>query len=376
MASDAIDGIRLFFGQVQDPRRVASCDHRLMDIIVITILAVLCGADGWEDVALFGRCRSDWLKQFLALPNGIPSHDTFGRVFGLLDPKQFAACLVKWTTALQEASRGRLVSIDGKTLRRSFATRSGPTALHLVSAWATDNGLTLGQVAVAEKSNEITAIPELLQLLDLKGCTVTTDAMGCQKEIATQIRQQKGQYVLALKGNQPTLEADLHRQVEQGLETNFAGVRHDTYETTESGHGRQDYRAYYALEVPADSPHRAEWPDLRTVAAVVSQRVVDGQEQWETRLYISSLPCRAKPLAAAIRRHWGIENSLHWVLDVAFREDDSRMRAGHSAKNFAAVRRLAVSLLRREQTTKNGAKGKRLKAALDPNYLLTVLRTP
>lgn len=242
-----------------------------------------------------------------------------------------------------------------------------------MTAWATESGLTLGQVACEEKSNEITAIPELLKLLDLRGQTVTIDAMGCQKEIAAQIRQQKGHYLLALKGNQGTLAEDMEQFYEEAVEQQFAGVKHSTVDTFDRGHGREEFRSYDVLEIPEDHPQRATWKDLRSLVVVTSCREVNGEEQWETRQYISSHAPQAKPLAQATRQHWGIENSQHWTLDVTFGEDMRRQQDRHGAANLAAVRRLALSLLRQEKTNKRGVKNKRLTCALDPNYLLTVL---
>lgn len=368
-----VEGLQSRFAELKDPRVAASCDHLLIDILAITILAVASGADDWTDLEVFGRMRQAWLKTFLALPGGIPSHDTFQRVFGLLDRKQFAACLFQWTQALHEATGGKLIAIDGKTLRRSFAKRTGKAALHLVTAWSSENGLTLGQVACEEKSNEITAIPELLQLLSLQGCTVTIDAMGCQKEIARQIREQKGHYVLALKGNQSGLEQDMRTLFEHGIDADFAGLTYQECQATETGHGRIEERTCHVVEIPPDHPQRRVWKDLRTLVVVTSCRTQNGIETWETRLYISSHAPRAKPLAHAIRRHWSIENSQHWVLDIAFGEDSRRQQDRHGGANLAAVRRLAVSLLRQDQTIQRGAKCKRMACALDPNYLLRVL---
>ena len=372
---DFLDGLTACFAGVDDPRVVGRCDHLLLDIIAITILAVLCGAEDWPDIELFGETRKEWLETFLQLPHGIPSHDTFRRVFGALERNRFAEGLFRWTQALHEASGGKIIGIDGKALRRSFARKSGKAMLHLVTAWASENGLTLGQVACEEKSNEITAIPELLKLLNIKGCTVTIDAMGCQKEIAAQIREQKGHYVLALKGNQSGLQEEMHQFFEDALDKDFKGVKREIYQTTETGHGRTDERMCHVLEIPRDHPQRAAWRDLRTLAAVTSRRVCQGQETWETRLYVSSHPPHAKPLANAIRRHWSIENSQHWVLDMCFGEDHRRQQDRNGGANFAAVRRLAISLLRQEKTNKRGAKNKRLNCALDPAYLLTVLQT-
>jgi predicted transposase YbfD/YdcC len=341
--------------------------------LAISLLGVMCGAEDWPDLEEFGKRRQRWLRGFLQLPNGIPSHDTFRRVFGLLDRKQFAACLFRWTQALHEATGGKVVAIDGKTARRSFCRKTGIKALHLVTAWATQNGLTLGQIACEDKSNEITAIPELLKLLNLKGCTVTIDAMGCQKEIVEQIREQKGHYVLAVKGNQPGLESDLHQLFEDGFDNDFAGLNHAEYETDETGHGRREQRTCQAIEIPEYHPQRSLWRDLRTLVIITCCRIIGGRETWETRWYISSHGPRAKQLGRAIRSHWTIENTQHWSLDVTFGEDARRQQDRHGAANLAAVRRLALSLLRQEKTNKRGVKNKRLACALDPAYLLKVL---
>lgn len=371
-AREFLETLTICFAELEDPRVQASCDHQLLDILAITILAVTCGADDWTDLETFGRLRQDWLKTFLDLAGGIPSHDTFRRVLGLLDRQQFAACLFHWTQAIHEATGGKLLAIDGKALRRSFAKRSGKAMLHLVTAWASESGLTLGQVACEEKSNEITAIPQLLKLLDLKGCTVTIDAMGCQREIAAQIRERKGHYVLALKGNQSGLQEDMQQLFDEGREAGFDGMQYEVYQTSETGHGRTDERACHVIAVPQDHPQRQAWTDLRTLVVTVSRRMVQDHETWESRLYVSSHPPRAKRLAHAIRRHWSIENGQHWVLDVTFGEDARRQQDRNGGANFAAVRRLAVSLLRQERTLKRGAKCKRMACALDPNYLLRV----
>lgn len=320
-AAGFLAGMRMCFAGLHDPRVQASCEHLLFDIVSIAILAVTCGADDWTDLQTFGRLRQEWLASFLELPNGIPSHDTFRRMLGLLDRQQFSSCLLQWTQALHEASGGQLIAIDGKALRRSSRKKSGLGMLHLVTAWSSDNGLTLAQVACEEKSNEITALPELLKLLSLKGCTVTIDAMGCQKDIAKQIREQKGHYVLALKGNQSGLESDMQQVFENAADNDFADWKHETLTSTETGHGRVDERTCHVLEIPADHPQHEQWTDLRSLAVVISRREVAGKEHWESRLYISSLPPKAKSLAKAIRKHWSIENCQHWVLDLAFGED-------------------------------------------------------
>lgn len=375
VAREFLEELKVCFAGLEDPRVVGRCDHLLSDLVAIAILAVLCGAEDWPDIELFGETRAEWLQTFLELPAGIPSHDTFRRVFGALERNQFAQALFQWTQALHEATGGKLIAIDGKALRRSFARKSGKAMLHLVTAWASENGLTLAQVAVEDKSNEITAIPELLKLLNLKGSTVTIDAMGTQKEIAAEIREQKGHYVLALKGNQSGLQKDMQALFDEGTRTNFARIKHEVYETHETGHGRTDERTCHVIEIPNDHSQHAAWKDLRTLAVTISRRVVGAQESWESRMYVSSHPPRAKMLATAIRRHWSIENSQHWVLDMAFGEDQRRQQDRNGGANLGAVRRLAVSLLRRETTNKRGAKNKRLRCALDPSYLLRVLHT-
>lgn len=374
-AQGFVDGLKECFADLKDPRQEKSCDHLLFDILAVSVLSVACGADDWCDMATFAKVKLDWLKTFLELPGGAPSHDTFRRVFGLLERHQFAASLFQWTKALQAATGGKLIAIDGKTLRRTFAKKSGLKALHLVTAWASDNGLTLGQVACEEKSNEITAIPQLLKLLNLKGCTVTIDAMGCQTEIVEEIRQQKAHYVLAVKDNQPTLHADLQQVFEEALNTDFAHVQHDTHTTKETAHGRNTERTYHAIEIPRDHSQRQKWRDLRTLVIATTCVIKDEQETWETRMYISDLAPRAKSLGMAIRKHWSIENGQHWVLDVAFSEDAARQQDRHGSTNLGAVRRLIVSLLRQETTLQRGAKAKRMVCALDTNYLLQVFAT-
>jgi predicted transposase YbfD/YdcC len=370
-----VDGLHVCFDDLPDPRIEKSCAHLLFDIIAIAVLAVMCGADSWTDLEIFAKLRLEWLRTFLTLPGGAPSHDTFRRVLGLLDRKRFAASLFRWTQALHAASGGKLVAIDGKTLRRSFAKKSGFQALHLVTAWASENGLTLGQVACEDKSNEITAIPELLPLLDLNGATVTIDAMGCQTEIVEQIRDQGGHYVLAAKDNQPGLSADLQEIYEEGLDSDFTAVKHTVHTSTETAHGRTTKRTYEAIEIPAHHRQRAKWRNLRTAVFVASCVKVGAQETWKTRRYISDLPPRAKSLGNAIRKHWGIENGQHWVLDVQLGEDFARQQDRRGAANLAALRRFVVSVLRQEKTLKRGAKCKRMACAIDTNYLLKVLST-
>jgi predicted transposase YbfD/YdcC len=368
-----VAGLGKCFQDLKDPRVVGRCDHLLSDILAILLMAVLCGAEDFPDIEEFGKRRKDWLEKFLPLPNGIPSHDTFRRVLGALDRKQFAACLFQWTQALHEATGGKVIAIDGKVLRRSLRKKSELRPLHLVTAWASESGLTLAQIACGDKSNEITAIPEVLKLLNLRGCTVTIDAMGCQTEIASQIRQQGGHYVLALKGNQSGLEDDMGQLYEEAVNCGFAGFNRDIHETHEKGHGREEQRICEVIEIPKDHPQRQRWKDLRTLVILTSCRIVAGVESWETRLYITSRAPKAKELLSAIRKHWGIENTQHWSLDVTFGEDWRRQQDRNGAANLAAIRRLALSLLRQEKSNKRGLKNKRLACALDPNYLLKVL---
>lgn len=370
---EVVAGVRRCFEGVRDPRVAGRCEHLLIEILTISILAVLCGADDWTDIEVFAKVRQDWLRGFLELPGGIPSHDTFRRVFGLLERSQFAAGLLQWTQALQEATGGKLVSIDGKTLRRSHRRRGGLAALHLVTAWSSENHLTLAQYATEDKSNEITAIPELLKLLNLKGCTVTIDAMGCQKEIAAGIRDAKADYVLAVKDNQPHLYEDIRQHFTAALAEAQSLPATQFHHTEETGHGRHEQRFYYSIPVPDTLRNREAWRDLRSVGCAISHTTRDGQQTDFVRYYISSTKPDAKRFAHAVRSHWSIENSQHWVLDVAFREDDRRQQHRHGAANLASVRRLAVSLLRQDRTITRGAKAKRMAAALDPNYLIHVL---
>jgi predicted transposase YbfD/YdcC len=362
------------FASLPDPRVRRTRRHELFDIIAIALCAVISGAESWDDVADYGRRKYDWLRTFLTLPHGIPSHDTFNRLFQRLNPEAFQACFLSWMRALAEALGLKVIAIDGKALRRSFDTASAKSALHLVSAWATANGVTLGQVATDAKSNEITAIPRLLELLDLAGAIVTIDAMGCQKEVAAQIRDGGGDYVLAVKDNQPHLHDDIINRFTQCLDDDFAGVEHSTFEEVEQGHGRQERRATFVIHSTEGVRDAARWRDLSTLCMVVSGRTVGGESTSEARYYIGSRRAPAQAYAGAIRGHWGIENSLHWVLDVQFREDDSRVRAGHTAENLALLRRIAVSLLRNEKSCKRGVHGKRLIAGWDNDYLLQVLQ--
>lgn len=372
--SDVVQaGIIEHFSSIQDPRMVGKTDHLLIDIIVITVCGVLCGADDWVDIENFGKAKQEWLNTFLKLPNGIPSHDTFGRVFARIDPAQFERCFADWVQAVFKATHGQVVAIDGKTLRRSHDRAAGKAAIHMVSAWASHNRITLGQVKTDQKSNEITAIPDLLDLLNIHGCIVSIDAMGCQTKIATKIVSKGGDYMLALKGNQGTLHDDIELFFEHARQTEFKDIDYDYDETTDGEHGRIEIRRCWTISDLDWLDCKDKWTNLQTVVMIESERHIGDQVTKELRYYISSLPSDAKRLGSTIRAHWGIENEVHWILDVAFREDDSRMPNGHSAQNFAVIRRFALNLLKQDKTLKAGIKVKRKRAGWDEKYLLGLL---
>jgi predicted transposase YbfD/YdcC len=366
------------FGCLTDPRTTHTCQHKLTDVLVIGLCAVLGGANSWDDIALFGHSKKEWFARFLELPNGIPSHDTFNRVFAALDPFAFQGCFVSWMNAVCRRLGLKRLHIDGKALRGSHGRKNKLGCLHTVSLWASQAGLTLGQVAVDDKSNEITAIPKLLQLLDLEGALVTIDAIGCQKEIARLIRQGNGHYVLAVKENQPTLYADIEKCFLDAIETDFEGLRHEVFEEKPTkGHGRQESRVYTVIYDPQGLSTKNEWVDLKAIIMVYRQRQVGSGEDGkgyseETSYYIASSAEPVLELAGGIRSHWGIENKVHWVLDVVFGEDDSRVRAGHATENLGWLRRVALALLRQDDS-KGSLKGKRLKAGWDNDFLEKLL---
>ncbi len=368
MAARKLGSIPTHFQVLDDPRLERTRRHDLLDIVAITICAVICGADSWVDVEKYGAAKHDWLRGFLKLPNGVPSHDTFGRVFAALAPDQFRACFAAWVAEVAEVVGVKHVAIDGKTLRGSRSR--GRSALHLVSAWAAGNHLTLGQEAVDEKSNEITAIPRLLAALDLTGALVTSDAMGCQREIAGQVVARGGDYVLAVKDNQPTLYAEVERLEEAALANEYTGASSHCVE--ERSHGRQELRACWALTDLAGLGERPKWAGLRTVVVVVRERTVGGRNSCEKHYYLSSRAMTVAEFLGVIRGHWGIENSLHWVLDVSFGEDRSRVRTDHGPENFALLRRMAVSTLTVEGS-KGSIRGKRLIAGWNNEFLEAVL---
>lgn len=348
---------------VVDPRVNRNRRHKLVDILIMALCGFLGGCEGWVDVEVFAKSKREWFEKFLELPNGIPSHDTFGRVFALLDPQQLTRGLRQFVQAVTGPGHGEAVAIDGKTLVRSGQATTGKEALHLVSAWASERGVVLGQVATATHSNEITAIPALLQLLDVRGATVTIDAAGCQKAIVRQLRAQGADYVLAVKGNQKNLQEVVHFQLGRG----HSKVARSKLKTREKNHGRTEQRTYIAMAAPtAVSRH---WPDAQSIVRVCRQTTNHGQKTKEVRDFISSLPPQVERLASLIRGHWGIENALHWSLDVTFNEDQSRIRQGHAAENAALLRRLALSILKQDTRYSDSLRCKRLRAGWEDSAL-------
>lgn len=364
-----------YFADLADPRIEDRCDHKLIDILFIAVCAVICGADGFTDMEEFGLSKETWLRQFLELPNGIPSHDTFGRVFARLKLGQFQQGFLSWVRAVADVTDQQIVPIDGKKLRRSHNRSSGQRAIELVSAWSRANRLMLGQVKVSGDSNEITAVPQLLRLLEVKGCIVTVDALNCQKEIASEVLNQEADYVLSLKGNQGNIYKEVVLFFESVVNDHTYGFQISRHETVDGEHGRIEVRKYWHVNAPEWLKEKFEWPGLESLGMCEARREINEQASEEKRYYLSSLPVDALRLAEAVRGHWSIENSLHWILDVVFREDDSRVRVGHAAENFGLIRRIALNLLQQEKTLKRGVKTKRLKAALDDSYLLKVLNT-
>jgi predicted transposase YbfD/YdcC len=368
-----IEKIQEHFAEVRDPRAI-NVSHRLQDMIVITICGLISGADSWTEIEAYGNAKIDWLREMLELPHGIPSHDTLGRVFAQLAPEEIKKGFLNCVGAIAELME-KHIAIDGKQIRRSHDRTHGKAAIHMVSAWAVENGLVIGQEKVAEKTNEIVAIPYLLKLLNITKCIITIDAMGCQKEIAKTIIASQADYVLAVKKNQKHLHNTLEKLFNSEEERKF--VNCDYHKTTNKGHGRIEIRECWATDAPEYLEYIAddigEWAGLRSLVFVRSERQLEDEVSSETRLFISSCPPEAKQLLQYIRSHWEVENKLHWVLDMAFREDESRVRQGYAAENLAIFRHLCLNLLKQETSARVGIKAKRLKAGWDMNYLLKVL---
>jgi predicted transposase YbfD/YdcC len=382
MDVQATGGMLRFFQDLPDPR-AGNVTHKLHDIVVLAVCGVIGGAGGWAEVEMFAKSKLEWFKRFLDLPGGVPSHDTFGRVFAALCPDAFERCFTAWVTGIAEVSGGRLIAIDGKSIRRSFEhawDKSGMT--HLVSAFVTENRMVFGQVAVSEKSNKIDAIPRLLALLDIEGATVTLDAIGCQRDVAREVIERGGDYVLAVKRNQPALCAKVKSLLDEAVLDGFAGMRHGHVEQTDGAHGRIETRQTWITDEVngLGKDLLDQWPGLSSVAVVESVRQdlgdLSGKVTTERRYYISSRRgTDAQAMHDAVRGHWSVENQLHWQLDVSFGEDQRRVRKGYGAENFSRLCRLALNLLKRDKSVKIGIHGKRLKAGWDEHYLLRLLTT-
>lgn len=375
MSEQPIASIEACFGDIYDPRVEGRCDYPLLEVITIAICATLAGAEGWTDMEIFGKSKEAWLKQFLKLEKGIPSHDTFGDVFGMIDGDEFQHSFVRWVEGVFTVTHGEVVAIDGKTARRSHDKAIGKDAIHMVSAWASANGIVLGQRKVDDKSNEITAIPELLDLLSITGCIVTIDAMGCQKKIAQKIRDKQADYVLAVKANQGKLHQDIRDWFAYAEKTAFKDIDHDFHKQVTKGHGRLEIRECWVIADPVAFEyirHYEGWADLTAIVCLKRERRIADNIQQETAYYITSLAGDAHKILTAIRGHWSIENGLHWVMDVTFREDDMRIRKDNSAQNMVVLRHIALNILKKDNS-KGSLKQKRYKATLDDTFLLNLL---
>lgn len=368
--------IQKHFAPLKDPRILKKTSHKLIDIIVIAICAVICGADGWTQIEEFGKARKKWFEGFLELPHGIPSHNTFGRIFSLISSKLFQNCFQQWINEIFDITDGQVIPIDGKTAKRSYNKKNDKAAIHMVHAWAAENGILLGQVKTKEKSNEITAIPELLKILEIKGCIITIDAMGCQRDIAEEITEKGADYILAVKGNQEKLEEAIKQTFDEAIKKDFEGMKHSTNQTTDKKHGRTEVRTCHVLPILfliGASEFKKKWKKLKSIILIISERTINGKTTVEHRFYISSLKGNAKKISDAIRQHWSVENSLHWSLDVTFKEDQSRIRIGQASENFSLLRKIALMYLKNETSLKGGIQTKRLRAGWDSKYLLKVL---
>lgn len=368
--------IETHFGCITDPRIERNKLHLLSDILTIAICASICGADKWEDVEDFGKAKENWFRTFLTLPNGIPSHDTFNRVFNRMDPKEFQKSFLSWINAASELIGGQVIAIDGKVLRRSHDRSVGKSAIDMVSAWATENHLVLGQVKVDEKSNEITAIPQLLKALEITGCIITIDAMGCQKSIAEEVVEQGAEYILSLKDNQGNLFEDVKLLFDDLEESEYKAYPFDYHITVNKGHGRIETRECWTISETATLSHLrgyADWKKLNTVSRIRAQRWIGDEKSCEDRYHIASV-AGAEKVLSAVRSHWGIENELHWTLDMTFDEDRSRVRKEYGAENLAVLRHIALNLLKQEKSCKRSVRGKRLLAGWNEDYLTKVLQ--
>lgn len=375
MTSDALTSLEACFSDLPDPRVQGRCDHKLMDILIIAVCAALCGADSWVGVETVAHAKEAWFRQFLTLENGIPSHDTFGDVFAKIDSEAFQTRFMHWVEAVFQVTKGQVVALDGKTLRGSHQREAGKDAIHLVNAWAVSNGIVLGQRKVDGKTNEIVAIPELLRLLSVSGCIVTIDAMGCQKDIAQTIRDEKADYILRVKDNQSKLRQDIEDWFAYGDSQAFAGMQMDFHQTTHKTSGRIEIRRCWVVSDPLAFEHIRHydgWADLNSIIRLQRERRLGEQVTRETAYYISSLPADAARLLHATQHHWAIENSFHWVMDVTFGEDHSRIRTEDSAENMAVLRSIALNLLKCDPS-KSSLRQKRFRAAMDNDFLFHLL---
>lgn len=362
------------FRDIPDPRVIGKVSHKLHDIMVITVCAVICGLEHWTQIEDFAKANEQWFRSFLDLPNGVPSHDTFGKVFAFIDPDEFERRIQEWIHALVGSdTQGKHIAIDGKTLRKSFDTASNKVAIHMINAYVHENHAVFGQLKVDDKTNEITAIPKLLEMLQLKDATVTVDAMGCQRDIAEKIVKRQGHYVFSLKGNQSTLHEDVQTFMDDMI-VNDSTEKYDYYETVEKSHGRIEIRKCWSCWDIDWLNQRHDWAGLSSIAAVECTRTLNGKTSIERRYFISSHPGKqAQKIATVIRNHWRVENELHWTLDVSFNEDQCRVRLENAAENLSRIRRISLVLLKNDTTCKLGIKSKRAKAGYDRNYLLTLL---
>jgi predicted transposase YbfD/YdcC len=371
-----IGSITRHFGKMRDPRIDRTKRHKLLDILIIAICGVICGADSWVDIEMYGKSKLEWLKTFLKLPNGIPSHDTFGRVFAALNPEEFENSFLEWVKAIHELTEGQVIAVDGKQLRGSKDIPEGKEAIYMVSAWATENQLVLGQRKVDDKSNEITAVPQLLKILDIHGCIVTLDAISTQTKIAKTIIDQGGDYILAVKENQGNLYEDMHDLFEEDRQYDFKDAPYSYAKTVNKDHGRIEIRQCWTISDPeylANIRELKRWDGIQSLVMILSERRIGEEREIQDRYYITSLESNAEKILRAKRSYWGIENRLHWVLDIAFNEDHSRVRKDNAPQNFAILRHMALNLLKQDHSIKVGIKGKRLKCGWDTDYLLHIL---